>query len=347
MKKTLTLLSALLLLSIAPSAWSADCVEVDIELPSTVVAETGAFAEGFFELTNCGDEAALVTLDVSLEIAGIPPFEVGGIQIPLGGGEVISRDFIVPVPPTAGGNEVTICVTGTIGGSSATDCATMVVEEGGTVAEGSSRTIGFMAQSENDCVDAMLELPDTVYAEPGSFGEGYFEIVNCGDEAAPVMLEVSFELMDTTITISGLQLPLGAGESISREFQFPVPPIVPDGEYGICITATIGEAIATSCQTVVVVGNNGPLGTSEFNTSNYPNPFNPSTTISFELPTTGHAKVTVYNSLGREVEVIQDGVMEAGSHSVVWDGSEAASGVYFYRIATADATATAKMLLMK
>ncbi|MFZ1682536.1 MAG: T9SS type A sorting domain-containing protein, partial [Candidatus Zixiibacteriota bacterium] len=85
---------------------------------------------------------------------------------------------------------------------------------------------------------------------------------------------------------------------------------------------------------------------------NYPNPFNPSTTISFALPTTGNARIEVYNVLGALVAVPFDGVAQAGTHQVVWDGNDTrgqqvASGVYFYRLTAGGYTETKKMMLLK
>ncbi len=80
---------------------------------------------------------------------------------------------------------------------------------------------------------------------------------------------------------------------------------------------------------------------------NYPNPFNPATQISFDLPQTSHVLLNVYNVLGQNVATLIDREMEAGNHVFEWDGSNQASGVYFYRLTTGDYTATKKMLMLK
>jgi hypothetical protein len=74
---------------------------------------------------------------------------------------------------------------------------------------------------------------------------------------------------------------------------------------------------------------------------NFPNPFNPSTRIQFALPTKGHVSLKIYNVAGQLVKTLQDGVMDAGSHEISWDGSNnlganVASGVYFYKINAGD-----------
>jgi flagellar hook assembly protein FlgD len=80
---------------------------------------------------------------------------------------------------------------------------------------------------------------------------------------------------------------------------------------------------------------------------NYPNPFNPATTISFALPQTGYAKLDVYNALGQLVATLVDRSLEAGVHAVTWDASGQSSGLYLYRLTTGDFSETKKMLLLK
>jgi len=80
---------------------------------------------------------------------------------------------------------------------------------------------------------------------------------------------------------------------------------------------------------------------------NYPNPFNPTTEISFNLPSASHVKLEVFNIMGQKVGTLVDGQFEAGEHVVQWDGSDAASGVYFYRLQADDFVDTKKMVLLK
>ena len=65
---------------------------------------------------------------------------------------------------------------------------------------------------------------------------------------------------------------------------------------------------------------------------NYPNPFNPNTNISFSMPVKGNVKLTITNVLGQQVQVLNKGFIEAGNHSVAFDGSRLASGVYIYSL---------------
>jgi len=80
---------------------------------------------------------------------------------------------------------------------------------------------------------------------------------------------------------------------------------------------------------------------------NYPNPFNPATTIKFTLPSADRVELAVFDVQGRRVASLLDQQLEAGEHSVHFDGAHLASGVYFYRIQTGKFTATKKMTLVK
>jgi hypothetical protein len=80
---------------------------------------------------------------------------------------------------------------------------------------------------------------------------------------------------------------------------------------------------------------------------NYPNPFNPTTEISFSLPNASDVKLEVYNVMGQKVTTLLNRHLEAGHHSVVWDGSDAASGVYLYHLQAGDIVDTKKMVLLK
>ncbi len=80
---------------------------------------------------------------------------------------------------------------------------------------------------------------------------------------------------------------------------------------------------------------------------NYPNPFNPSTTIRLAIPQNGFVTLKVYDVLGREVQSLISGQMEAGVHSLVFDGSRFSSGLYFYELNAGKFRTVKKMLLVK
>ena len=82
-------------------------------------------------------------------------------------------------------------------------------------------------------------------------------------------------------------------------------------------------------------------------TQNVPNPFNPSTTISFTLPESGVASLKVFDLTGREVATLVDGMTGRGEHNVVFDGSQLSTGVYFYTLQFNGQAQTQKMVLVK
>ncbi len=85
----------------------------------------------------------------------------------------------------------------------------------------------------------------------------------------------------------------------------------------------------------------------ELTLSAYPNPFNPTTMIAFDLPKTGRAKLVVYDLNGRLVQTLLDEQMSGGHHVVGFDGAALPSGIYFARLSAGELTRTHKLVLMK
>ena len=86
--------------------------------------------------------------------------------------------------------------------------------------------------------------------------------------------------------------------------------------------------------------------------NNYPNPFNPVTTISFDLPEENYTEVAIYNMMGQKIRTLHTGNMTAGRHHILFDGvndqnQQLGSGVYFYRVVAGEFQATKKMMLVK
>jgi hypothetical protein len=80
---------------------------------------------------------------------------------------------------------------------------------------------------------------------------------------------------------------------------------------------------------------------------NCPNPFNPSTQIAYNIARAGHASLRIFDVMGREVSTLVNQMQSAGVYSVVFDGSNLVSGVYFCRLQAGDFSATRKMVLLK
>lgn len=81
--------------------------------------------------------------------------------------------------------------------------------------------------------------------------------------------------------------------------------------------------------------------------ANYPNPFNPSTTISYQLPQSGFVSLKVFDALGKEVAVLANERRNSGYHSVEFNAKDLSSGLYFYQLKVNNFISTKKMLLIK
>ena len=87
---------------------------------------------------------------------------------------------------------------------------------------------------------------------------------------------------------------------------------------------------------------------SDFSLSqNYPNPFNPSTKIKFSIPEAGHIKISIFNLLGEEVDILFDGFKNAGVYEINWTANNLSSGIYFYILQSNSATLIKKMSLLR
>ena len=98
---------------------------------------------------------------------------------------------------------------------------------------------------------------------------------------------------------------------------------------------------------VLSVFENSLLPTNFILCQNFPNPFNPSTTIRFATPLQAHVSLTVFNSLGQQVSELVNCEMNAGNHTVVFDAMGLASGMYFYRLHSDNFVETKKLLLLR
>jgi len=130
---------------------------------------------------------------------------------------------------------------------------------------------------------------------------------------------------------------------------------VPLGTYTYYLTAMYGthESVPSNEVEVEVVaaGNILPANGTALH-ANVPNPFNPTTAISFSLDNADHVNIEIFNVKGEKIRTLVDEDFEAATHSVVWNGKDdtgrtISSGVYFYKMRTGSFTSTKKMVLMK
>ncbi len=80
---------------------------------------------------------------------------------------------------------------------------------------------------------------------------------------------------------------------------------------------------------------------------NYPNPFNPETSISFTITKSGNVILEVFNIAGQKIDVLKDGYLDSGHYTLFWDASNFTAGVYFYTLKTTDFSKTRKMVFLK
>jgi len=111
--------------------------------------------------------------------------------------------------------------------------------------------------------------------------------------------------------------------------------------------ATDGFVYQTTLSTVSVKNIPSRVAASLALFQNYPNPFNPSTTIKYNLPKSSVVSLAVFDILGREVSMLVNERRDAGVYEVRFDGSNLASGVYFYRLQAGNYVATKPLLLLK
>jgi hypothetical protein len=98
------------------------------------------------------------------------------------------------------------------------------------------------------------------------------------------------------------------------------------------------------------VGNNCRLESARvagISLSNHPNPFNPKTSLRFNITRPGHVSLKIYDASGRVVTTLVDGYRVPGEHTVAWNGTGVASGVYFARLITDEAVQLHRLVLLK
>jgi hypothetical protein len=115
---------------------------------------------------------------------------------------------------------------------------------------------------------------------------------------------------------------------------------------------TTGVVVSSDCGTLTFTVIDNVVGANETPAvfalaEAYPNPFNPSTTLSYSVPENQEVTLNVYNTSGQLVKTLVNGMVERGEHKVVFDASDLASGVYVYTLKSATQSAMHKMVLVK
>ncbi len=214
--------------------------------------------------------------------------------------------------------------------------------------------------------------PIVVNSDGGSFDYD-LEIFNSLATAVDVDIWIDIEGPGVERRRGPITRTIGAGGSLLHTVHQRIPAGAPAGVYiNTCQVGTHPDAVAnssfefeksaatSSTRTAVAewspeteifevpsnqTSEDAPTGTGLV--TNYPNPFNPSTTIRFSLPEAARVRLGVFDVLGRQVRLLQDGVLEAGPHSVVFEAGDLPSGTYLYRLETPQGSFVESMLLTK
>ncbi len=133
---------------------------------------------------------------------------------------------------------------------------------------------------------------------------------------------------------------------------------IANGEFSFYVTALYGQVESEASNIInvtvqqVTSNSNQVSELSELTLNNYPNPFNPSTSISFNLPENSRVNLAIYDLKGRKVTELINQELLKGQHSYKWNGRDSknrslASGIYFYTLRTNNASLTKKMIMQK
>ena len=120
--------------------------------------------------------------------------------------------------------------------------------------------------------------------------------------------------------------------------------------YPSCIEDYVGEQNTTDCEQVSIIDETLPI---TYNLHNaYPNPFNPITTLQYDIPENANVNITIYDMMGRQVKTLVNGSQTAGYHSIQWNATNdrnepVSAGVYLYSIEAGEFVQTKKMVLLK
>ncbi|MBS1552590.1 MAG: T9SS type A sorting domain-containing protein [Bacteroidetes bacterium] len=128
-----------------------------------------------------------------------------------------------------------------------------------------------------------------------------------------------------------------------------------DNSYKVSVTSDTISYPAYVCPTCegaigpdnFAVSNEGNIVPKEYSLSNYPNPFNPTTKINYELRVTNYVSLKVYDVLGNEIAILVKEKQNAGRYSVNFNGANLSSGIYFYQLESNGIVLTGRMLLIK
>jgi len=225
--------------------------------------------------------------------------------------------------------------------------------------------------------EALVRISDAMDELPGDVSNSVFSITAANISTQPLSLdfgavrvgESKTDTIDitnngtTTLVISSVTT--GTQYFVAGRTSFTIPAsssdtltvvFTPGAVQSYLDTLRINSNAPGSPTLVPLTGNGSPavsvgqgegIPTTFALRQNHPNPFNPSTRISYDLPEASYVSLKVYNTLGQEAAALVNGMQTAGSYSVDFSASALSSGVYFYRLSAGEFVSMKKMLLLK
>ncbi|MBD3234048.1 MAG: T9SS type A sorting domain-containing protein [candidate division Zixibacteria bacterium] len=232
---------------------------------------------------------------------------------------------------------------------------------------GEAYDFAFCLHSSN-CTGEIWMIPDDdpVIVPPGGRfgGTGYLTNLSGQQKTTDVWVGVLYQGNFYT-QFRFLNLTLNPGDTISGHFWQRIPGYVPTGtydycaysgdypdliEYECCFPFTVaGARIEGGADEWVFEGgfSDAEIPSSFMLMDAYPNPFNATTVITYELPDANFVNLEVFNLLGQKVATLVNESKSAGCHQITWDGSKYSSGIYLYKLEAGGEIATKRMTLLK
>jgi len=115
----------------------------------------------------------------------------------------------------------------------------------------------------------------------------------------------------------------------------------------IILAGSTGNSVDVEAQSYDISFSDAPVPVKTELSDTYPNPFNPTTSINYGLQNDGHVEIMIYDAAGRLVKELVNQNQTAGYHSITWNASAQASGMYFAKMVAGDVIQTQKLVLMK
>ena len=134
----------------------------------------------------------------------------------------------------------------------------------------------------------------------------------------------------------------GNSNSVKNYSFIDITPLVGTSQYHLKQLDNDGKSKYSYAVTVVVAA----PSIYQLN-QNFPNPFNPTTVITYQIPSAGQVSLKVYDSIGKLVTTLVDKIQEAGKFTINFDGNNLSNGIYFYKLQTGNYSSVKKMLILK